>query len=167
MENKDSIQSSQQQGYFNVQGLDRFLVAQQRDYENALTEISYGHKQTHWMWYIFPQIQGLGFSDTAKYYALQDLKEAGEYYLHPVLGPRLIKISKELLRHRDKSAQQIFGTPDDLKLRSSMTVFAAVANADPVFKAVLEQFFGGELDQKTQRILGLQAYGQDQLHNSY
>lgn len=152
MENKD---------YSNVQGLDRFLVAQERDYENALTEISYGRKETHWMWYIFPQIEGLGFSETAKYYAIKDLKEAGEYYLHPVLGPRLVKISKELLNHQDKTAEQIFGTPDNLKLRSCMTLFAAVPNADPVFKAVLEQFFSGETDQKTRRILNLQSYSQD------
>jgi uncharacterized protein (DUF1810 family) len=152
MENKD---------YSNVQGLDRFLVAQERDYENALTEISYGRKETHWMWYIFPQIEGLGFSETAKYYAIKDLKEAGEYYLHPVLGPRLVKISKELLNHQDKTAEQIFGTPDNLKLRSCMTLFAAVPNADPVFKAVLEQFFSGEIDQKTRRILNLQSYSQD------
>jgi uncharacterized protein (DUF1810 family) len=147
--------------YSNLQGLDRFLVAQERDYESALTEISYGRKQTHWMWYIFPQIQGLGFSETAKYYAIKDLKEAGEYYLHPVLGPRLIRISKELLNHQDKTAQEIFGTPDDLKLRSCMTLFTAVPNADPIFNAVLERFFGGGTDQKTQRILSLQSYGQD------
>lgn len=144
----------------NVQGLDRFVLAQERDYEIALTEISYGRKRTHWMWYIFPQIQGLGFSDTARYYDIKDLKEATAYYLHPVLGPRLIKITKELLNHTEKTVQEIFGTPDDLKLRSSMTLFAAVPNADPVFQQAIDQFFDGERDLKTQRILGLQAYGQ-------
>ncbi len=139
----------------NVQGLDRFVLAQERDYEIALTEVSYGRKRTHWMWYIFPQIQGLGFSDTAKYYDIKDLKEATDYYLHPVLGPRLIKVTKELLNHTEKTAQEIFGNPDDLKLRSSMTLFAAVPNADPVFQQVIDQFFDGERDQKTQRILGL------------
>ena len=143
----------------HTQGLERFLTAQQRDYENALAELSYGRKTTHWMWYIFPQIQGLGFSDTAKHYALHDLKEATEFYLHPVLGPRLVTISKALLRHHDKTAYEIFGSPDDLKLRSSMTLFAAVPNSDPVFESVLEQLFEGEKDQKTQRILSLQAYG--------
>jgi uncharacterized protein (DUF1810 family) len=144
----------------DVQGLDRFVLAQERDYETALTEISYGRKQTHWMWYIFPQIQGLGFSDTAKYYGIKDLKEATDYYTHPVLGPRLIKITGEILNHTDRSAHDIFGSPDDLKLRSSMTLFAAVPGADPVFRKVIDQFFEGNSDQKTLRILGLQAYGE-------
>lgn len=143
----------------NVQGLDRFILAQERDYEIALTEISYGKKQTHWMWYIFPQIQGLGFSNTSKYYDLKDLKEATEYYLHPLLGPRLIKMTKVLLGHTEKTAQEIFGIPDDVKLRSCMTLFAAVPHADPVFQQAIDQFFDGAPDQKTQRILGLQAYG--------
>jgi uncharacterized protein (DUF1810 family) len=143
-----------------VPGLDRYVLAQERDYEIALTEISYGKKRTHWMWYIFPQIQGLGFSESAKYYGVNDLKEATAYYVHPVLGPRLVKISKALLNHTDRTALEIFGNPDDLKLRSSMTLFAAVPNADPVFQNVVDQFFGGEHDQKTRRILGLQAYGQ-------
>jgi len=108
------------------------------------------------MWYIFPQIQGLGSSEAAKFYAIKDLKEAANYLMHPVLGPRLVKISKELLRHQDRSAHEIFGSPDDLKLRSCMTLFAAVPNADPVFQQVLDQFFDGEKDPKTQRILGLQ-----------
>src|SRR5215217_6503664 len=144
----------------NTPGLDRFVLAQERDFEIALTEISYGKKQTHWMWYIFPQIQGLGFSDTAKYYDIKDLKEATQYYLHPLLGPRLIKVTKELLNHTDKTAYEIFGSPDELKLRSSITLFAAVPHADPAFQQAIDQFFNGEHDQKTQRILGLQAYGQ-------
>lgn len=141
-------------------GLDRFVQAQEKDFETALTEISYGRKQTHWMWYIFPQIQGLGFSDTAKFYAIKDLAEATAYYQHPVLGPRLITISKELLHHRDIEARQIMGSPDDMKLRSSMTLFSAVPNTDPVFTEVLKQFFNGEADQKTRRILDLYAYCQ-------
>lgn len=144
----------------NEQGLERFVLAQERDYEIALTEISYGKKRTHWMWYIFPQIQGLGFSDTAKYYDIKDLKEATDYCLHPVLGPRLIKITKELLHHTDKTPQEIFGYPDDMKLRSSMTLFAAVPLADPVFQQIIDLFFDGQPDQKTLRILSLQAYGQ-------
>lgn len=144
----------------NAPGLDRFVVAQERDYEIALTEISYGKKQTPWMWYIFPQIQGLGFSDTAKYYDIKDLKEATQYYLHPLLGPRLIKVTKELLSHTDKTANDIFDSPDELKLHSSMTLFAAVPHADPVFQQAIDKFFNGEHDQKTQRILGLQVYGQ-------
>lgn len=141
----------------DVHGLDRFVLAQERDYEIALTEISYGKKRTHWMWYIFPQIQGLGFSESTKYYGIKDLKEATEYYAHPVLGPRLIKIAKALLNHTDRTAAEIFDSPDDLKLRSSMTLFAAVPHADGVFQKVIDQFFDGERHQKTQRILGLQA----------
>jgi uncharacterized protein (DUF1810 family) len=140
-----------------IKTIDRFLIAQERDYENALTEISYGRKQTHWMWYVFPQIEGLGFSDTAKHYAIRDLKEASEYYLHPILGPRLIKITKELIKHQDKTANQIFGSPDDLKLRSNMTLYAALPNADSIFRKVIDQFFDGEKDIKTQQILGLQS----------
>ena len=136
-------------------GLDRFILAQKRDFETALTEISNGRKRTHWMWYIFPQIQGLGFSDTAKYYGIKDLSEAGDYYIHPVLGQRLIKITRELLNHKDKSAHDIFGTPDDLKLRSSMTLFAALQGADPVFQQVIDHFFNGEKDEKTQRIISI------------
>ncbi|WP_442591370.1 DUF1810 domain-containing protein [Pedobacter sp. AW31-3R] len=140
------------------QGLERFLLAQERDYEKALTEIRYGRKESHWMWYIFPQIQGLGFSESAKFYGIKDLKEAREYLSHTTLGPRLITISKALLEHTDRSTQQILGSPDDLKLRSSMTLFAAVPGSDPVFQQVLKQFFDGEKDQKTQRFLNLQAY---------
>lgn len=143
----------------DIQGLDRFILAQETDFERALTEISYGRKQTHWMWYIFPQIQGLGFSDSAKYYAIKDLKEAAAYVAHPVLGPRLLTIARELLRHKGISAKQIFGSPDDLKLRSSMTLFSTLPNADPVFGEVIVQFFQGESDQKTERFLHLQAYG--------
>ncbi|MEJ2881002.1 DUF1810 domain-containing protein [Pedobacter sp. GR22-6] len=122
-----------------------------------MTEISYGKKQTHWMWYIFPQIQGLGFSESAKYYAVRDIREAAAYLAHPILGARLETIARELLKHKDKTAQQIFGSPDDLKLRSSMTLFAALPAADPVFSQVIDQFFKGESDLKTQHILGMQA----------
>lgn len=109
------------------------------------------------MWYIFPQIQGLGFSESAKYYAVRDIREAAAYLAHPILGARLETIARELLKHKDKTAQQIFGSPDDLKLRSSMTLFAALPAADPVFSQVIDQFFKGESDLKTQHILGMQA----------
>lgn len=137
--------------------LNRFISAQERDYETALAEISYGKKRSHWMWYIFPQIQGLGFSEAAKHYGIKDLKEASAYHGHPVLGPRLIKISQALLQHENRTASEIFGNPDDLKLRSSMTLFAAVPNAHPVFQKVIDQFFSGESDQKTLGILGSRA----------
>jgi uncharacterized protein (DUF1810 family) len=101
--------------------LNRFLIAQERDYEIALTEMKNGRKRSHWMWYICPQIAGLGFSETSKFYALKDHAEA--YLLHPVLGRGLIEISKALLELEDNHATRIFGSPDDLKLKSSMTLF--------------------------------------------
>ncbi|SFA41569.1 Uncharacterized protein, DUF1810 family [Pedobacter suwonensis] len=138
--------------------LEKFTIAQERDYATALNEIKSGRKQSHWMWYIFPQIQGLGFSSTAKYYAIRDLQQAADYLAHPVLGPRLTAISKKLLTHTELSAKEIFGSPDDLKLRSCMSLFAFIKNAPPVFQQVLDQFFEGESDSKTQQILNLKAF---------
>jgi uncharacterized protein (DUF1810 family) len=131
------------------ENLDRFTKAQQRDYSVALAEIKQGRKRSHWMWYIFPQIRGLGFSETSTYYAIKDLEEATQYLQHPVLGKRLVEISKALLENDENNATKIFGTPDDLKLRSSMTLFAAMPNADSVFQLVLDKFFDGKPDSKT------------------
>jgi uncharacterized protein (DUF1810 family) len=103
--------------------LQRFIEAQEADYETALTEIRQGKKRSHWIWYIFPQVQGLGFSDTSRYYAIKDISEAAAYLQHPVLGSRLITICNALLRLESNNANQVFGSPDDLKLRSSMTLF--------------------------------------------
>jgi len=133
--------------------LQRFIDAQQRDYPTALVEIKSGRKRSHWMWYIFPQIQGLGFSSTSKFYAIKDVDEAITYLTHPVLGERLIAISKALLKLADHDAANIFGYPDDLKLRSCMTLFAALPDTDPVFDAVLEKFFGGKKDEATLRLI--------------
>jgi uncharacterized protein (DUF1810 family) len=133
--------------------LDRFIRAQEGDYEVALSEIKNGRKQSHWMWYIFPQIQGLGFSETSKYYAIEDINEAEKYLKHPILGARLITICNELLKLTNDNANKIFGSPDDMKLKSSMTLFSSVPNADPVFKAVLQKFFNGKEDDNTLRIL--------------
>jgi uncharacterized protein (DUF1810 family) len=135
--------------------LTRFLDAQANTYQTALAEIRNGRKRSHWMWYIFPQIQGLGLSETARFYAIQDLREVTAYARHPVLGPRLVEISTALLGLKSSDASAIMGSPDDLKLRSSMTLFAAVPGADPVFRAVLAKFFGGREDEKTLRIIGL------------
>src|SRR4051794_15709032 len=99
--------------------LERFVEAQESDYEAALSEIENGRKQSHWMWYIFPQVQGLGFSETSKFYAIRNFNEAEEYLKHPVLGSRLILICTELLKLASKDANRIFGSPDDLKLKSS------------------------------------------------
>ena len=129
--------------------LSRFLKAQEQDYEQALSEIRAGRKRSHWMWYIFPQIQGLGFSSTAQYYAIRDLQEAKDYLRHPVLGPRLKEISSALLELEGISASEIFGYPDDLKLRSSMTLFRMADLDCPIFLEVLEKYYNGEPDFRT------------------
>lgn len=134
--------------------LNRFISAQERSYDAALREIKAGHKRTHWMWYIFPQIAGLGFSSTAQYYAISSMQEAKDYYAHPVLGKRLVEISEALLALDTSDAGAVMGYPDDLKLRSSMTLFLA-ASGDAVFQKVLDKFYSGKPDSKTLSILGL------------
>jgi uncharacterized protein (DUF1810 family) len=133
--------------------LKRFTEAQQSDYQAALSELKNGRKRSHWMWYIFPQIQGLGFSETSKFYAIKDVSEAEEFLKHPVLGSRLIEICNELIKLNSNNANQVFGSPDDMKLKSCMTLFASLSNTNPVFQAVLEKFFKGEKDQKTVQII--------------
>jgi uncharacterized protein (DUF1810 family) len=135
--------------------LQRFIDAQEKSYDQALAEIQSGKKRSHWIWYIFPQIQGLGFSDTSKYYAIKDIEEADAFLKHPVLGTRLINICSALLDQPGNSAYNIFGSPDDLKLKSSMTLFAALADTSPVFQSVLDKFFSGKMDDKTLEIAGL------------
>jgi uncharacterized protein (DUF1810 family) len=139
--------------------LQRFIEAQAKDYAPTLVEIKNGKKVNHWMWYIFPQIHGLGFSETSIFYAIQNKNEAEEYLTHPVLGRRLIEISNALLTLATKDALEIFGSPDDLKLKSSMTLFASVKDADTVFQSVLDKFFKGEKDGKTIELLGGEAVG--------
>ena len=136
--------------------LKRFIDAQQADYDIALSEIRNGRKQSHWMWYIFPQIQGLGFSETSKYYAIRNKTEAEEFLKHPVLGSRLVEMCEELLRLKGNDANKIFGSPDDLKLKSSMTLFSLVNNSNPVFQKVLDKFFNGAKDNKTLQIIDKQ-----------
>jgi uncharacterized protein (DUF1810 family) len=133
--------------------LQRFLDAQRGDYEIALSEIKNGRKRVHWMWYIFPQIHGLGFSETSKFYAIKNRKEAEEYLLHPVLGKRLIEISSTLLDLDTNDAHLVFGSPDDLKLKSSMTLFSLLSEKDPVFQSILKKFFNGEKDESTLSII--------------
>src|SRR5215203_1107811 len=118
--------------------LERFIDAQEASYEIALSEIKSGIKKSHWMWYIFPQVQGLGFSETSKFYAIKDIGEARAFLEHPVLGERLIRICNELLHLKSGNAHNIFGSPDDLRLQSSMTLFSAL-NINPVFQKVLEK----------------------------
>ena len=134
--------------------LSRFTDAQTTDYARALTEIKNGRKQSHWMWYIFPQLVGLGYSETARFYGIKDLNEARDYLTHPVLGSRLIDIATALLCIEGCNARQVMGSPDDLKLRSSMTLFSLVPEADLVFQDVLDKFFGGLPDQKTVAMVG-------------
>jgi len=129
--------------------LTRFKEAQDRDYEAALAEIKGGRKRSHWMWYIFPQIAGLGSTDTSKHYAIKNLQEATDYLMDQELGYRLTEICKALLALDTDDAHYIFGSPDDLKLRSCMTLFDAVPATFPVFAQVLDKFYNGERDQQT------------------
>jgi uncharacterized protein (DUF1810 family) len=133
--------------------LKKFRNAQEKTYEKALSEIQQGQKKSHWMWYVFPQIKGLGFSETSKFYAIEDLEEADAFLKDPHLGKRLVQISQALLNLKDLSARQILGSPDDMKLKSSMTLFSVVDNTHPVFRQVLDKFFNGAMDDKTLEIL--------------
>lgn len=135
--------------------LQRFADAQRRDYETALAEIRGGRKHSHWMWYIFPQIAGLGLTETSRYYAISDINEAVDFLMDQELGLRLTTICKALLELETDDAQVVFGTPDDLKLKSSMTLFDAVPATFPVFAQVLDKFFQGERDEKTLHLLGI------------
>ena len=135
------------------QNLDRFINAQQNDYLQALSEIRSGRKQSHWMWYIFPQVDGLGFSAMSKRYAIQDIREAADYLNHPLLGARLKEISGVLLASPVSDATQIFGHPDDVKLHSSATLFSCVPGVDPIFGQLLHKFFDGRKDPQTLALL--------------
>lgn len=135
--------------------LARFVRAQEHDYERALSEIRSGKKRTHWIWYIFPQIDGLALSSTAKHYSIKSLAEAGAYLDHPILGPRLLECAEEVVRVEDRSATEIFGSPDDLKLRSCATLFACVSPPGGVFDRLLTKYYRGERDGKTLQLLGI------------
>ena len=136
----------------NNYNLNRFIEAQNRDYDTALAEIRAGKKASHWMWYIFPQLKGLGRSSTSEYYGLSGIKEAQVYLSDPILKARLIEITDAVIAHKDKSAEEIFGGIDAKKLRSCMTLFSIAAPDIPVFEAVLEQFFHGVPDRNTLRL---------------
>ena len=131
----------------------RFLEAQNQVYLKALAEIKNGRKESHWMWFIFPQLKGLGRSTTAEFYGITDLDEAEAYLLHPILGRHLIEISKVLLSLENKTAAQIFGSPDDLKLLSSMTLFSNAKNTNPVFEQVIAKYFNGKPDEHTLQLI--------------
>ena len=133
--------------------LERFIQAQEHDYQTALAEVRAGYKCSHWMWYIFPQLKGLGFSSTAQFYGINGRYEAKAYLEHPVLGARLREITSVLLTLEGKSAVEIFGHTDAMKLRSSMTLFNAVANGENLFQKVLDKYYDGKPDGRTLAML--------------
>src|SRR3974377_1393218 len=133
--------------------LERFVDAQDEIYEAVRAELARGKKMTHWMWFVFPQLKGLGFSSTAQYFGIASRAEGHAYWMHPVLGPRLKECTELVLAVQGKTAREIFGTPDDLKFRSSMTLFAAVAPEEEAFRKALEQYYGGTGDSKTIALL--------------
>ena len=133
--------------------LERFVSAQATTYHAARQELQRGRKQTHWMWFIFPQIEGLGQSPTSKLYAIKSKQEARHYLRHPLLGARLVECTNILLGLKGRSAHEIFGSPDDLKLKSSMTLFERLEGQDSVFSKVLDMYFQGEQDTRTVDLL--------------
>jgi uncharacterized protein (DUF1810 family) len=134
--------------------LERFVKAQDGVHARALSELRNGRKASHWMWFVFPQVAGLGSSPTSQRYAIGSLAEARAYLDHPVLGPRLSESARAVLSHPDRTAREIMRSPDDATLRSSMTLFAVAADSEPVFQQVLDTYFAGELDPRTVDLLG-------------
>ena len=135
--------------------ISRFMKAHQSDYQRALTEIKNGKKVSHWMWYIFPQLKGLGCSFTSEYYGIQDLDEAKVYLADPILGRHLIEICNALLSLDTNDATEVMGRPDDRKLKSSMTLFDAATESSDVFRLVLEKYYNGKKDYRTLEMLGI------------
>jgi uncharacterized protein (DUF1810 family) len=135
--------------------LERFVAAQdaQGTYADAVSELRRGHKTSHWMWFVFPQVAGLGLTPTSRFYAISSLAEARAYLAHPVLGPRLRESAALVAGHRDRTAEQIFGGTDSMKLRSSMTLFMRAAPDEAVFREIIDQFFGGAGDPATEQRL--------------
>ena len=137
----------------NFNSLDRFVQAQTLMYPSVLKQMQNGKKTSHWMWYMFPQLRGLGTSTMAHLYGISGLGEAKAYLAHPVLSERLYELCGELLKHKDKTALEIFGDIDELKLKSSMTLFALTSEDYTIFDEVLEHFFGGEMDEVTVKLI--------------
>ena len=133
--------------------LNRFLKAQLLTYEGVLLELTRGRKESHWIWYIFPQIEGLGRSDTAKLYSIKSLEEGRAYLKHPVLGPRLVGACETLLNLKDASMDEVMGFPDDLKLLSSMTLFEALSGSNSIFTKIIEIYFDDERDKNSLKII--------------
>jgi uncharacterized protein (DUF1810 family) len=139
--------------------LQRFVLAQEHDYDEALAEIRRGRKRSHWMWYVFPQFEGLGSSETSRRYAIKSLAEAAAYLAHAVLGPRLIECTEAVLALDGLSASEIFGSPDDMKLRSCATLFAHVSAGGSVFHRLLDQYFQGDPDDRTLQLIAQGSAG--------
>ena len=139
--------------------LERFVKAQEYAYSRALAEIRAGRKESHWMWFVFPQYDGLGFSAMAEQYAIKSLDEARAYLAHPTLGPRLVECVEAALEVEGRSARAMFGTPDDLKLRSCATLFAEVSPAGSGFERLLAKYYCEGRDEKTLRLLGFNRQG--------
>lgn len=148
---------SESAGTSDPHDLGRFVTAQEGVYPQALAEIRAGEKRSHWMWFIFPQYDGLGFSPTSKRYAIKSPAEAEAYLRHPVVGPRLAECAEAALGVEGRSASDIFGSPDDMKLRSSATLFAQVSPPGSVFHRLLDKYFQGGRDPKTLGLLGVVA----------
>ena len=151
--------ADEKRGADDPHDLNRFVQAQQASYDEALAEIQSGRKVSHWMWYVFPQFDGLGFSSTTRFYAIKSVAEAEAYLSHPVLGPRLVACAEAALGVEGWSAREVFGSPDDMKLKSSATLFAAVSPPGSVFHQLLDKYFQGEGDGVTLRLLGRAAEG--------
>jgi uncharacterized protein (DUF1810 family) len=134
--------------------LNRFLDAQDDDYDRALAEIRTGRKRSHWMWFIFPQFDGLGLSATSRHFAIKSVAETEAYLGHPILGPRLVECCEAALGVKERSAFEIFGSPDDLKLRSCATLFDSVSPPGSVFERLLQKHFQSERDELTLHLLG-------------
>ena len=134
-------------------GLERFVAAQEKVYAAVRRELGAARKTSHWMWFVFPQLKSLGRSGTARFYGLDGREDALAYWRHPVLGPRLLECTKLVLASSGRTAHEIFGSPDDLKLCSCMTLFDAVAPEEPAFRAVIDRFYGGVADAATLELL--------------
>jgi uncharacterized protein (DUF1810 family) len=141
--------------------LNRFIEAQMTTYEGAMLELTRGRKDSHWIWYVFPQIKGLGRSDTAKLYSIKSLEEGRAYLEHPLLGPRLVEACEIILSLKDVSMDEVMGFPDDLKLLSSMTLFEALTDSSSIFTKIIEIYFDDERDNKSLEIVKTMSLGLD------
>jgi uncharacterized protein (DUF1810 family) len=142
--------------------LSRFITAQEKKYDQALSEIISGRKLGHWMWFVFPQIKGLGISETSTKYSIQNLEEAQDYINHPILSSRLRQITTELIRLDENNAVKVLGYTDSKKLKSSMTLFSIVdSSPESIFKKAIDKFFNGEMDERTLKLIQRTSYGND------